>query len=510
MPFGYPGARVESYARARLQPMRPVSPAGVLQSALERRVGGTRSAVGVDEAAVEAVTAAVAGAEPVVAVEPLDVLVVRLDHVEHELRAARLAVLVAGERGAEAREATGLGVPELRLLVLLAHGLDDARGAGVGAARLLARDAAVDLRVVVDAEDLRAAARGAGRLQPAGDVLLDAGLVEHVEGDDLAVLAEALEGLVELRCALGIALRRLRLVVGLVPDAPLRDAHLLVAVDERLDLGLVALDARQRRTRDGVDVVRRDVHEHLDAGVAGGRDEGVCSGDLAGLVDRVPFDEEARLLDVERLPAGVGEHLRALVADTDGDLDLRCRRRHRTGDDEPEGDEQRGEQAAVHEGVASFQRWFQDHIGTNERVREPNRRAEAQLRSGRRRVEAGYAARTPRVAPAATPSSTTLARRSSPSTLRASRSASGPSASIQSASLPEMRAVGSGTSCSEIVVAPRRTVIAYVRVVPSGRSTESLAVPSSEAGASTRPGAMRRIAPMSIASPSRGAVQAQS
>src|SRR5918997_1171475 len=60
-----------------------VSAAGVLQSALERRVGATRGAVGVDEPGVEAVTAAVAGAEPVVAVEPLDVLVVRLDHVEH-------------------------------------------------------------------------------------------------------------------------------------------------------------------------------------------------------------------------------------------------------------------------------------------------------------------------------------------------------------------------------------------------------------------------------------------
>jgi hypothetical protein len=39
--------------------------------------------------------------------------------------------------------------------------------------------------------------------------------------------------------------------------------------------------------------------------------------------DGVPLDEVAGLLEVERLPVGVVEHLGALVADADGDVDLR-------------------------------------------------------------------------------------------------------------------------------------------------------------------------------------------
>src|SRR5919112_3776016 len=146
-------ARTSSYG-ARPDGAGPVSARRALQAALEGGVGRARRAVGLDEAGIEAVAAV---AEPVVAVEALDVLVVLLDHREHVLRAVGLTGLVAFEL-AELRDPAGLGVPELRDLVALADGLDDPRRARVAVARVLLGDAAVDLGVGVDPDDLRPSA----------------------------------------------------------------------------------------------------------------------------------------------------------------------------------------------------------------------------------------------------------------------------------------------------------------------------------------------------------------
>ena len=165
------------------------------------------------------------------------------------------------------------------------------------------------------------------------------GLVEDVEGHDRAALAERAHRDEELRGALGVPVGGLRVVVGLVPDAPLSDAERAVALDELADVRAVLLD-RGQAALVAPQVRVGDVHEDLDLGGPRGADERVGAGEVRGLGRSVPADEVSGLLELERLVGRRTEHRRVLISDAHRDVGLRSGRPSEPG----QGDEAEGEQ----------------------------------------------------------------------------------------------------------------------------------------------------------------------
>ena len=249
-----------------------------------------------------------AGADPVVDVGAIDLVAVAAQQREQVARAVGGARWAAAERPPELDDAAGLGQPEARAGVAAHRRHDRARAAG---------GAAVDVGVVVDPDQTR---RGAGaarqRRVEAVDVAGRVGQVEHVEGDDRAAAADRAHLHEVVGRALGVAPRRLRGVIGLVPDAPLGHAQRAQPAHQPADLAAVGRRPGQRAPA-RPQVVGRDVHEHGDAAPARTADVVLGGAQLHRMARGVPGDEVAGMGDGGPLEERLVEHEGVLVADAD-------------------------------------------------------------------------------------------------------------------------------------------------------------------------------------------------